>query len=469
MHRTFILYFTVLAIQGAYSVNVFASDKVAIPEPADDDKRRFFKDLLAATRMSAEKSILQQQRQFAFDTTALASLCRQRDRVDCERLVAKIDLQISQSNTDFPVAFNELHEVTALVNKTIRRFNVVITSLTARNIVVEEQRRAALAAQRRGEISKYDYELMEEELAKETLSLAQGFYDDYFQIFLKASELGIMPIFFTEIFHKKSGSIHLPSLHQPDTTMLQLWHGLNCIFSCKAPSLQERKLLIQVTNQTVAQAIVEGKRDLVRYWVKLQDVSRKEKLPCDQAIYRWVAANSMIVADLMHQDHTYEAVSAFFIDRFSDRSRLPWLLDKLGDISPFLTLFTVGLLFYANIAALPASVAFFTLVGSVAVNYIDIGLGVFSWQVVRSELFIREQSLIVDASQQIETYLELKRAYEKLTQQTLVSVSAGFVLTTISVQHLIKNQNDIPFLLDFISGITSIVDFEQATDANLAE
>ena len=449
-------------------------------EPSALEKWKFFDALLADITDLTEETIARRQRIFAFDKTDLVSLCSEHERNECRRLAARLAVR---AEGRFPaVSFAGIGEVTGRVNTTISRLNVSIARLACLdnrlydlcknkededdnripvcydegedgNIIsvcsdeeYEDDNRIPVCSDEDKEKELKTYDELRADYKKLNKEMCIS-YKYFSGLLIDAATTGILPLLFTKVFELKSGSLYLPP-QEPSwyASLLKKYHNFRP---------HTRHLLNELSLLSVSDAITEVNKSLLDSWLQLQKLSWRG-LPSDQDIYEWIAAHDFVASNIVLKNPAYENTRAYFIEKFTTKSKSPFL-SLIDNISIATSLVLAGVM----LSPQGQSIVRAATIASAAINYLDSGIGLGAQIIVNSELLRREHALIIGSSKKIDAYLDRSRTYDKLSDNVKLSLTAGMILTALSIRHIVKFRNE-PVIRDFLAGLLSIVMVDDA-------
>lgn len=349
-------------------------------------KRNFFRLLITNTLNATEKSITRYHHIFPFTETD--TVCQE---VDCKQQLA------------YPLlTFADLKTVTDLVNATITRLNRIITEI---NSVAKDDPATTSVRQ------KYEF------------------------ILYKSAQQGILPIFFTKIFQKRSGKIYL--------------HNQGIFRKVT------NNLLTAVTSSTVAQAIVELKKELVSYRVELKKLKEKKRLsPSDETIYQWIISNEITVSRLILQNPEHAVIVSFFLHKYKpEKKTMKFIVGALTTIG-------IGTLAIFTANFLVPSLPFGSLLGkaiiiSTGANFGWVGIGLLKNFTAHNRYLMMERALLTGTSSQVSESLEFLRKFEASRKSLIISGTIGLSLNSTAFNQILKSINNgtRPFLQDYINDL----------------
>ena len=252
---------------------------------------------------------------------------------------------------------------------------------------------------------------------------------------MKAAQQSILPIFFTDIFTKRSGKIHLRSWEE--------W-------------LSNNKMLTDVTLTTVAQAVVELKKEIIARWATIRKLQQSKRPIKEKDIYNWLSSNEVAAARLLLQSPEHAAVVNYLIYKYEHRvDNKKWQKIIKGALS------TIGigtlLIFAGSFTPLLSINAVLSkaIVISSAANLGWVLLNINESLVVRSYHLRLEQSLLTGTSQRISDNLELLRQFEATRKNAILSGALGLSMTAASYNLILKslNSSSRPFLSSYIHNL----------------
>ena len=364
----------------------------------------FFSEFLDTMLLMTEQAIHRYQNVFAFETVPIIELCQTARYDECHTLGAS-DMVLTKTI--------DLEMATKMVNKNISHLNKIITDL-------HQLERVKLTTS--GDTNFYEEQI-------------KAYHQRYEFVLMKAAEQGILPIFFTDIFTKRSGDIHLRSWEE--------WSSNN-------------KMLTDVTLTTVTQAIVELKKEIIARWAKIKKLQQSKDSVKQKDIYKWLSSNEVAAAHLLMQSPEHAAVVNFLIHKYEHQvDNQKWRKIIKGALS------TVGigtlLIFSASFTPLLSINAVLSkaIIVSAAANFGWLSLNISESLIVRSHHLRLERSLLTGTSQRVSDNLELLRQFEAARKNAILSGALSLSMTAASYNHILKSLNGSsrPFLSGYIHNL----------------
>lgn len=364
----------------------------------------FFREFLDTMLLMTEQAMHRYQNLFAFETTGLVDLCHAAGYDDCHTIGA--------SNTVVTKTI-DLEMATKMVNKNISHLNKIITDL-------HQLERGKLT-------TSSDTNFSEAQIS--------AYHQRYEFVLMKAVEQDILPIFFTDIFTKRSGDIHLRSWEE--------WQS-------------NSKLLTDVTLTTVSQAIVELKKEIMARWATIKKLQQSKRPIKEKDIYKWLSSNEVAVTRLLLQSPEYAAVVNYLIHKYEHKvDNKKWQKIIKGALS------TIGigtlLIFAGSFTPLLSLNAVLSkaIIVSAAANFGWLSLNVSDSLIIRANHLRLERSLLTGTSQRVSDNLELLRQFEAARKNAILSGALSLSMTAASYNHILKslNSSSRPFLSSYIHNL----------------
>ena len=432
--------------------------ELSVPVPTEAATQQFFNALLTRLTEQTEHAIArqqqifafdlpsaaatflttQQQQMFALDQTGWASLCSEHDRAACQQLMTKL-ATAEQDNLIPPVSFVDIGAVTEQVNRVIWQLQKVSAHIKETLYWYKTTGQCKVAAELR-ETDEFK-DVQENCNEKEYQDLLTKHYVIYAAVMLESMARGILPLMLTQAFQDKSGSIAPPIEHST-------YHKVFFPVGTFLDMLGRQGRLVEVTRLTVADAIIEVRQSLLDHWLYLQRFSREKKLPSEQEIYRWIAANHLTARGLSLEDQAYADTSKYFTEKFATQNKSQ-ILSTIDIVSQLTSLILVPVLFIPPIKV-PV------LVISAALNFIDIFIAQGGGTVADRELDQREMGLIIESSNALEDYLNLHRARGELSDEIKVRAAVGILLTTMTAAHIVRFGDERAYI-DILASLISVI------------
>lgn len=347
-------------------------------------KQKFFRTLIADILAATEKSIIRYHHMFPF--VEMGTVCQE---INCK-----------QSLVSPPQVFTNIRTVTDLVNATITRLNKAITDLHGIDSTDSVSKR-----------QKYEFILYE------------------------SAQQGILPIFFTEFFKKKSGKIYLRS----QGTFREI----------------KNNLLTAVTPHTVAQAMLEIKNEFVSYRTELKKLNTKQRLsPTDKTLYNWIISNEITVSRLILQHPEYAIIVSFFLHKYEpDKKAMKFIVGALtaAGIST-LAIFAANLL----VPSLPfGSILGKAIIISTGANFGWLGISALKNFNDHNRCLMMERAILTGTSHRVSDSLEFLRKFEASRKSLILSGTIGLSLSSTAFNQILKSINNgtRPFLQDYINDL----------------
>ena len=378
---------------------------MATTNSAPEDIQSLFKEFLATMLLMTEQAMHRYEKVFAFETVSLAELCRTAKHKDCHTLGGAETVEVTKTI--------DLEMATKMVNKNIHHLNKIITDMHQLD---------GIRAITGGDIDFYEQQLSE-------------YHQRYEFVLMKAAQQSVLPIFFTDIFTKRSGDIHLRNWEE--------W-------------LSSNKMLTDVTLTTVSQAIVELKQEIIARWATIKKLQQSQRPMKEKDIYKWLSSNEVAVARLLMQSPEYAAVVNFLIHKYEHRvDNKKWQKIIKGALS------TIGistlLIFVGSLTPLLPMNAVLSkaVLVSAAANFGWVSLNINDSLVIRGHHLRLERSLLTGTSQRISDNLELLRQFEAARKNAILSGAISLSMTAASYNLILKslNSSSRPFLSSYIHNL----------------
>lgn len=382
--------------------------KVATTASSKEAVQVFFGNLLATALAMSEQAISKYQHMFAFENSEPVALCRSAKYDNCQVLAA-----LPTASTAKALARDTLTE---MVNKTISKLNKVIAEL------------------QRLELARSDSRVSHATNFIDTQISAR--YQEYELILMDVAQRGILPIFFTAVFIKMSGSIY-PS-------------------SAEKLRRSDNKLLTEVSTYTITQTVAELKKELVAYWAEIRKTQRNKHRIDEKTIYLWTKSNEIAVARLLLQSPKYAPVVNFLLHRYEheiEDKKLQKLikaaLTTVGIVT--LTLFAAS---FTPLLPINAALSKATLI-SVAANLGWIPLNVSESVVTHNRQLMMQRALLSGTSQQISTNLKMLKEFEAARKSAILSSTIGLSMSAGAYNQILKslNSSSRPFLSNYVRNL----------------
>lgn len=269
--------------------------------PATDDHQRFFQVLLAKITTTTEQTIARYQTMFPIETTDPRTFCKKgRHQSACKKISLKTTIE-----PEF--VYDDIDKLTKLINSYIHKFNKIFIDLYKIQQSV-------------------DMYVSVKDRNKAQQNKLQKINQEYQDIISRATRLGVMPIFFTETFHQKSGRTDI---------------DISEVYGVKS------KLLKAVTAYTVKQTIVDLKKDLINRWHNLR---KQEKTPKEKELYQWLVLNEATTTQVVVQNPHHAIVVITLLNKYQDTANNPEALTKTRDIAEKIDMSLIGV-FYSTLFA----------------------------------------------------------------------------------------------------------------------
>ncbi len=383
--------------------------KVSTMDFSEESVQKFFANFITTVMSVTEQTISKYQSLFTFEPHTLAGLCYQAGYDGCQRF------EIGD-NTAQDGKTAELENVMMLVNTTANSLNKIITNLqlleTHKPVHDKEEKRQRDEIHRNIQYQKYEL------------------------ILLKAAQQGILPIFFTDVFKEKSGSVQL------DITE-NFQHADN-------------KLLTEITATALRQAVVELKKELLVHWHEIKKIQQHHRKLSERDMYIWASNNEVATARLLVQSPEYAPVVSYLFHKYEHKVN-----DRKFHKIVKATLTTVGLgtlgLFAMSFTPIfPINAALSkAIVISAAANFGWIGLNLSESVVAHSRHLMMERALLSGTSQQIGENLKMLQEFEAARKNAILSGVIGLTMTAASYNQVLKslNSSSRPFISNYIQDL----------------
>ena len=380
--------------------------KVATTDASQEGVRKFFASFIKTTLAMTEETIAKYQSLFAFEPSTFAGLCYAAKYEGCDQL--EIQYTVSRDTKTI-----ERGKVTEMVNKTIKNLNIVIANIQR----LEAEKDSYLKSDK---MDSYEAQ-------------ANAHYQKYELILLKAAEQGILPIFFTDIFKKTSGDIHLNISQNFKHT--------------------DNKLLTNVTSSTVMQAVSQLKKELLTNWSETKKVQRQRHKVSEDKIYMWIKNNDIAVARLLLQNPEYSPVVNYLFHKYEhevDDRKIQKAIETVlitvgvGTLALFVTSFTPLLPLNAVLSK--------AIIISAMANFGWVGLNVGDSIIAHNRHLMVERALLSGTSQQVGENLKMLQEFEAARKNAILSGAIGLSMTASSYNQILKslNSSSRPFLSNYI-------------------
>ena len=390
------------------------------------EKQVFFQALRQAVMAATANSVKTYQRMFAFEPTGWQQLCRKQDASHCERLDSRA--------ADKGHVYADARAVADAVNKIIVKLNELRLDLKNTNTVdnwgiFDEVADELIDV--REEIRWKIFQEIDFESEKVVYLFQQ-----YESVLLTAAQEGILPLFLTQIFQKRSGNLFL----KRKTFIKDITN----------------QLLTEVTAATAQLAIVEMKKNIMQRWVELQKLQYQVKLVSDAKLYEWIINNEVIAARLMVQQPRFIPAVVDIVSELQQRQRdtlfkraVRGVLLTVGVASVLVTL-SSRLLSAAGLFA--ASI----VVGDV-INFGEVTVGVFDSMALHNRYLMLEQSLISGTSLRIGDGLELLREFHTARKKAIFSGAIGVPLNIGALLYIARRigTKERIFFIEVLAGYFS--------------
>ena len=391
--------------------------KIATTNASEKGRRKFFAKFLATVLTVTEQTMRKYESLFAFEPKTFAKLCYTAKYDDCSKLKAQHVIETDNKTAD-------RDEVTAIVNITINRLNIVIAKLQRLEL-------AKPSYVRTGQIEHYDAQVNSQ-------------HQKYELILLAAAKKGILPIFFTDIFKKTSGNIHLNN--------------------SKESQRAHNKLLTEVTSSTVKQAVVEIKKELLVYWTEVKKLQQHQHKTSEENIYLWLRNSEIAVARLLLQNPEHAPVVSYLFHKYEHKVNERKFQKVIEVVLTTIGIGTLALFVTSFTPLLPVNAALSkAIIISATANFGWIGLRAEESVVTHNRHLMLERSLISGTSQQINENMRVLQEFEAARKNAILSSTIGLSMTATSYNQILKslNSSSRPFLSNYIKDL-----FAPKTHAN---
>ena len=273
-----------------------SQENYQLTTPTTDDHRQLFQALLTKTTAITEQTIARYQAMFPIEPTDPRSFCKKgAHQSTCKKISLK-------ASTEPEFIYHDIDELTKLINSYIHKFNKIFIDLHQIQQSV-------------------DMYVNEKDRAKAKQNKLQKITQEYRSIITRATRLGVMPLFFTETFHKASGRTDI---------------DISEVYAVKS------KLLKQVTAYTIKQTVVNLKKDLINRWHTLK---KQQKTPKEKELYQWLVINEVTTTQVLVENPHHAIAVTTLLNKYQDTTNNPELLTKTRGIAEIIDLSLVGAFF----------------------------------------------------------------------------------------------------------------------------
>ena len=222
----------------------------------------------------------------------------------------------------------------------------------------------------------------------------------------------LLPLFFTTVFRKKSGSIGFER-----NLLEKLMH--------------KSKMLNSVTVQITTDCANDLLRMLISYEQELKQ-KLQGNLKMDAHASNWIISNELLAAQTLVQYPQYIPISLYISSKSTDNSRniLRYLLKGAG-------LITLGAMVYAALPLSAGSTALITLKRAVMISNIAnlgwLGLSITDALQARNHRLFLERSLMIGSSNRVSNGLKLLRKFEQAREWAIFSVFKNVTMISMPI------------------------------------
>ena len=318
-------------------------------------------------------------------------------RLFVDTLLDKIIVMANESAAKHKVwveGNSNLPKLTAQINKIIRQLNKVISELNSIN-----------SRGRKNFLSFNKVDLTNPEIV---------FLNQQYEfILMQAANTGILPIFFTESFKKRSGRVNLTS-----------WEGVN------------NKLLVELTLQTTAKTLQELEQTIANRVQTIKELKKNPKID-DKQVYQLLIDNEVSAAQLILQNPQHTLTVSHYIDRYQRRGKLTStnLLKGILTTVGVGTLLALGGSFFLPIGALLGK----ALVISTVANFTWLGLSINDSISAHNRYLAMEQAMLTGTSEQVKDNLSFLRKVEATRLRAILSGTIGLSLGASSLGPILRS------------------------------
>lgn len=392
------------------------SQKDQMPLLRED--RQFFVKFIDKTIAMTEEGIKKYHKNFPFASDNWRDLCPASYRLRC-REFDLIDYHIKESYT--------LHSLTADVNNTIAKLNKIVTELTHIDKVEGDwwifekvitpiddfyfKMTGKRIPDKLGIYRKTDF----------TDEKVIELYQEYDIILAEALMKNTLPIFFSKIFQQHSGKLYL----NKQSLIIDLHH----------------KMLTEITPHITKIAISQLKKQLVKRWVKLQELASNKNFS-EQQMYDWISVNEIPVAQLLLQYPQYSQTVFYLIEKYKNRRKEHGIMHAIRDM-----LLTIGAVqaFFALGSGVLFSTGIFLAIAITALivghiqNFGEIALILFDTFKSYGRYRMLERSLLSGTTMRARDAAELLREFKVARRKLVVAGTIGFPVNAGAVYYIVKN------------------------------
>lgn len=378
------------------------------------DKDTFFRALIAELIEMAEFSLRKYQYLYPFEKTDPRDFCG--NNKECR------NLSLVNSDDKFDplwlIPFNSAPALAKQTNDAIKLFNYIVTQLqkldaTKKNWLLPMFKETDLENQR-----------------------VKRLYSYYDIILLNAARSGLLPVFLSKSFRKRSGELFLNRVG-----------FLNVKYN----------LLTQVTTQTVQQAVVDLKKRVIERWLELKKIAASDKLYSSKKIYAWLSNNEVATARVVMQDLKHVGIVADLLTEYQDKSRDPMALRIIRGTFTSVELGCMLVIFASMVTPIPAVVGAKAIIIATAANFGWVGVNTTTSIIARNRYLQMEQALLTDSSRRFSDNLELLRDFKLARRKAIISGAIGLPLSIPAMQYVFRDMQSgfKIFAIDLIASLAS--------------
>ena len=390
------------------------------------EQQVFFQALRQALAAATVNSIKAYQRMFAFEKTSWQQLCSKQDTRYCEQL----DSHAANKGR----VYTDAHAVADAINKTIVKLNELRLDLKNTNTVDNWGIFDEVADELIDVRDELRWQIFQQvDFNNERVVYL---YQQYENILLTAAQEGILPLFLTDIFQRRSGNLFL----KRKTFIKDITN----------------KFLTEVTAMTAQLAIAEMKKNIMQRWVELQKFQHEAKPVSDAVLYEWVINNEVITARLLAQQPRFIPVVVNVISELQHQERDSMFKQAVRGVLLTVGVASVLATLGSRILSAAGLFAASILVGNI-INFGEITVGVSDTMALHNRYLMLEQSLISGTSLRIRDGLELLREFNTARKKAIFSGAIGVPLNIGALLYIarrIGTQQRI-FFVEVVAGYFS--------------